>query len=266
MINRTRLGGAVVATLVGLAAAVVATSGPAAASGACAKGTGVTVVVGSSVSCDANGGSPASNNFGDAGHSLTYVNDSSFVCKVDGGPSSAVCARTPPSNAYWGLFWSNGTSGTWTYASSGVASLKVPTGGWVAFVFQNSSSRTPPGVTPLAAAPPAQPKPKPSTSSGPSGGGHGGSSRGATPSATPTDKSSAGTKSPTDKKSSPSSSATPTDGATVTTQPGDDLTKASQDTGGSSPLGWIAGALAILLLAGMAAVLWRRRIAGGRTP
>ena len=37
----------------------------------------------------------------------------------------------PPTNAYWGLFWSNGTSGTWAYASEGVDSLSVPAGGSV---------------------------------------------------------------------------------------------------------------------------------------
>ncbi|MDX6277028.1 MAG: hypothetical protein QOJ72_1156 [Nocardioidaceae bacterium] len=261
----TRLGRVLAATLIGAAAGVVATQGSASAAGACTKGTGVTVVVGSAVACDANGGGPAASNFTGTGHSLTYVNNSSFVCKVDGAPSSAVCARTPPADAYWGLFWSNGTSGSWTYASSGVASLKVPTGGWVAFVFQNSTSKTYPSVTPLAAAP-AKPTPTGTTKGGGgSGGGSGGKAghaTGATPTPTSTTKGGDSTKSPTGKKSA--TSATPTDGAT--TQPGDDLQKASQETGGSGSLGWIAAVLAVVLLAGMGAVVWRRRTAGGRTP
>ena len=29
------------------------------------------------------------------------------------------CVNTPPTTAYWGLYWSNGTSGSWTYSSLG---------------------------------------------------------------------------------------------------------------------------------------------------
>jgi hypothetical protein len=268
----TRFGRVLAATLIGVAGGVVATSSSATAAGACAKGTGVTVVVGSGVGCDSNGGSPAASNFTDAGHSLTYVDNSSFVCKVDGSPNIG-CARTPPTDNYWGLFWSNGTSGKWTYASAGVSSLKVPTGGWVAFVLQKSSTTVFPGVTPLAAAP-AKPKPTSGGSTKPSSGG--GSAGGATPTAKPTstspsskaDKSSKSGTSKSSKSSkadkSDKGSTAPSDG--TTTQPGDDLTNTSQETGGSSSLGWIAGALAVVLLGGMGTVAWRRRTAGGRTP
>ncbi|MFI5430281.1 hypothetical protein [Aeromicrobium sp. UC242_57] len=64
-----------------------------------------------------------------------------MVCQVDGAPSTS-CAKAPPATKYWGLFWSNGTSGTWKYSSLGVGSLNVPQGGWVAFVFQNGNSKT----------------------------------------------------------------------------------------------------------------------------
>jgi hypothetical protein len=260
-----RVIGLLVAVLLGTATGGLVIAGPAAAA-ACSKGTGVTVVVGSSVGCDGNGGGNAASNFTGAGHSLTYVSNSTFVCKVDGGPSNATCTHTPPATAYWGLFWSNGTSGKWTYASSGVTSLTVPKGGWVAFVFQHSSSPAYPGVHPVAAAP-AKPKPKPPTSTTPSGGGAGGKpSASATPT---TSKSSKSGNSKSDKSKSeakPSPSATPTDGATATTQPGDDLKNTSQETDGSSSLGWVAAALAVVLIAGMGTVVWRRRIAGGRTP
>jgi hypothetical protein len=259
-----RVIGLLVAVLLGTATGGLVIAGPAAAA-ACAKGTGVTVVVGSSVGCDGNGGGNAASNFTGAGHSLTYVSNSTFVCKVDGAPSNATCTHTPPATAYWGLFWSNGTSGKWTYSSSGVTSLTVPKGGWVAFVFQHSSSPAYPGVRPVAAAP-TKPKPKPPTSTTPSGSGAGGTSPSATPTASKSSKSDTKKSDKSKSDAKPSPSATPTDGATATTQPGDDLKNTSQETDGSSSLGWVAAALAVVLIAGMGTVVWRRRTAGGRTP
>ncbi|MCL3820328.1 hypothetical protein [Aeromicrobium wangtongii] len=94
-----------------------------------------------------------------------------FVCRVDGAPDSAGCVNTPPSDAYWGLFWSDGRSGTWTYASEGVGSLKVPAGGWVALVFQDSPDRSLPAVVPTGSTAPAPAgATSPRTVSGASGG------------------------------------------------------------------------------------------------
>ena len=53
------------------------------------------------------------------------------------------CVNTSPDNAYWGLFWSNGTSGKWTYATTGVSGLSVPKGGFVAFSWQNGGAAEP---------------------------------------------------------------------------------------------------------------------------
>lgn len=167
-----RVVSALAAVLVGTVAGAVPAPAQA-ASGYCPKGSGATVVVdrgalggGTSVGCDANGANtPGSTVVPRAGYSLTYVQQQpGFVCRVGGAPASASCANTPPSNAYWGLFWSDGKSGRWTYASTGVGSLKVPAGGFIGWKWQNSSSRTTPGrapVSPVAASPKPKPKPKP---------------------------------------------------------------------------------------------------------
>ncbi len=38
-------------------------------------------------------------------------------------PADDPCVNTPPADAYWGLWWSDGTTGKWTYSSLGAASL-----------------------------------------------------------------------------------------------------------------------------------------------
>lgn len=255
MTRRLRLARALAALIVGAAGGTVVTAGSAYAA-ACPAGTGVTVVVNSSVGCDANGGGSAASNFRDAGHTLTRASrQPGFVCRVDGYDPADPCVNASPANAYWALFWSDGKSGKWTFASSGVDGLSVPAGGWVALKFQRSTTTSYPGVTPYTA-PPA-PKPKPTTrATTPASGPH----ASGTPTAVPTAKRSDATKTPDAKASS---TATPD---AVPTQPGDDAKTSPAQTGGSSSLGWIAGGLVLVLLAGMGAVLWRRRTAGGRTP
>lgn len=257
MTVRIRLVRALAALIVGAAGGTVVTIGAAYAS-ACPAGTGVTVVVNSSVGCDRNGGGSAASNVQGAGHSVS--NYRGFVCSVDGSPDPAkACHSYAPANAYWGLFWSNGKSGKWSYASSGAYSLSVPTGGWVALKFQTSSSTSYPGVTPYTAPPAPKPKPKP-TAAKPKP-----TTPKTKPTAAPNSASpSAASGSPT--TADPKGTSTPTNGATASTQPDDDLKKTSQETGGSGSLGWVAGALAVVLIAGMGIVLWRRRTAGGGTP
>ena len=97
-------------------------------------------------------------------------------------PASDPCVNTPPADAYWGLWWSDGESGSWSYASVGAGSLTVPDGGYVAFAWQ-SGSQSAPGVpaTPHAsssASPTSSPSSTPST--GGSGGGGGGTATVAT--------------------------------------------------------------------------------------
>lgn len=132
---------------------------PASPAGAatCSSADGVSVVVdfhelggGVKTACVAGGGGDtAASLFGAAGFPLTYVQrQPSFVCRVSGAPADDPCVNTPPADAYWALFWSDGKSGSWTYATTGVGSLKVPDGGYVAFSWNGSSARSTPGLSP----------------------------------------------------------------------------------------------------------------------
>lgn len=275
------------ALLLGSAAGVAVAVGPAAAA-ACPAGQGVTVVVGSSVSCDANGGGQAADNFRDAGHTLTMVDrQPGFVCRVDGVPASAGCVNTPPANAYWGLFWSDGTSGKWVYASQGAGSLSIPAGGWVGFAFQDGETRTPPGVTPGSAAPKPAPaptakaKPKPTPKATATATTKQASKPATQPTTTPgTQSTSQPTTPPTAQQSpaasptaaTPSAGAAPADEPQATSTPGstDEVDTAAaanatdtDDSAGSGPLPLVAGVLVVALIGGMGAVLWRRKAAGG---
>ena len=153
---------------------------------ACSGATGVTVVVdrgalggGIDEVCNASGGGKSATTlFTGAGFSLTYVQQTpGFVCRINGQPASDPCVKTPPTDAYWGLWWSDGTTGSWSYASVGAGSLTVPDGGYVAFAWQ-SGSRSAPGVPAPAHASASSPTATPSSS--PSTGGSGGGSSGGT--------------------------------------------------------------------------------------
>ena len=93
--------------------------------------------------CMAGGaGQSASSLFTGAGFDLSYVqNQPGFVCRINQRPAPAdqACVNTPPEDAYWGLWWSDGTSGSWVYSNYGVGSLKVPDGGYVGFAWQTGS-------------------------------------------------------------------------------------------------------------------------------
>ncbi|MDX6302713.1 MAG: hypothetical protein QOF53_3927 [Nocardioidaceae bacterium] len=172
MTRRTprRLLALLAAALVGAAAGQVAPGPADAASGYCASGTGVTVVVdygslgrGTSVGCDPRGARvTGSTVVPRAGFPLTYVaRQPGFVCRVSGlpTPTRESCGNTPPQNAYWGLFSSDGTSGRWTYASVGIGSLRVPAGGFIGWRFEGGT-RTVPRLSPVSPRP-ASPKPRP---------------------------------------------------------------------------------------------------------
>lgn len=286
--------------------AVVPTS-PAAAA-ACSSAEGVSVVVdfhelggGVRQVCDTDGaGKYASAQFTESGFDLTRVQrQPGFVCRVDGLPSSddEPCVNTPPADAYWGVWWSDGKSGSWSYSSQGVDSLKVPEGGYVALSWNNSSTKSPPGATPTAHASSPSPSPSPS-GPGPSGGGGGGgngagsggsagsSGGGAasgapgTPSATAPSESpkaasstSPGTKvrrptqSASGKPSRQAVGATPTPGEQPSIEneaspPAGNADAAAPDPVGGDPAGmpvWLAPALIGLLFAGAAATVVVRR-------
>jgi hypothetical protein len=215
-----RLAARLVAAVVLTAATTALPVAPAAAA-ACPSADGVTVVVdyhelggGVSQVCDAGAGQYASARFKDAGFTLTRVQSQpGFVCRVEGKPASDPCQNVPPQDAYWGLWWSDGKSGSWTYASQGVDSLKVPEGGYVAFSWNGGSTKSPPGAAPTAHANPSpSPTPKPTPKPSPQpGGGSSGSSGGGGPG-----PSGAGPTSPaatTGGSATPSSSATTGNGA-----------------------------------------------------
>lgn len=173
-----RLASVLAAVLTSTAAGAVLAPSAVAASGYCPRGAGATVVVdrgslggGTSIGCDpAGANTSASTVVPRVGFPITYVaRQPGFVCRVAGLPDASreTCGSTPPSTAYWGLFWSDGRSGTWTYASVGVGSLRVPAGGFIGWRFQDGGARSAPSVAPVsprAAAPSPRPKPSPSPS------------------------------------------------------------------------------------------------------
>ncbi len=174
-----------VAALLG-AAAVTLPAAPAHAA-ACSPGVGVTVVVefdslggGNNVACDPGGaGDPAKVVTERVGFGLDYVaSQPGFVCRVDGKPASDPCQRTPPQDAYWGLFWSDGKGG-WKYSSTSAGSLQVPAGGSIGWRFQDGGATDYPATAPnRGSAPKPEPEPKPEPQPGrpdkPEGGGSGG--------------------------------------------------------------------------------------------
>jgi hypothetical protein len=260
---------------------------PPAGAATCGTASGVSVVVDFHQlgdvrsACDAGGaGEYAAAQFADVGHTLTYVQGQPFVCQVDGAPSTQ-CVRTPPATAYWSLWWSDGKSGTWTYASLGVASLKVPDGGYVALSWQKGSAQTPPRVTPTShasASPTSHPTSKPPSSptsapSPSSGGGPGGAT--STPpgpassaSSSPATRTSPTTSGPSRSASKPPARASATPQASRSAVPAGTGAAAPPDTSapssGSGLPGWVAPVLvgALFVAAGAVAVVRRKRAGG----
>jgi hypothetical protein len=98
-------------------------------------------------------GSDAAQLFRAAGLALTDVQrQPGFVCRVDGLPADDPCVNTPPASAYWSLWWSDGTTGEWTYSTVAAGSLEVPAGGSVALVWDDVTADLTPSVPPGAAA------------------------------------------------------------------------------------------------------------------
>ena len=285
----------VAAAALAAAAGVALPTTPASAA-TCSSADGVSVVVdfhelggGVRTACVADGGGQAASSlFPAAGFALSYVQrQPGFVCRVSGAPADDPCVNTPPADAYWGLWWSNGTSGSWTYASTGAGGLNVPDGGYVAFSWNGSSTRSMPGVTPAKhpVAPPSTPAPTPthepsSPSSHPT---HTGSadqppaSPGGTGSASPPGSSATPSDAPgssqdgrpgTKKSDKPdgSESVSPDEPVATATasEPTDEMAPAAADVtdpgGGGLPT-WVAPIVIAVLFAGAggAAVVRRRR-------
>ena len=274
------------AAVLAVAAYAGVPAAPATAAG-CPTDHGVTVVVdfhelggGVQTACVADGGGDtAAQLFPAAGFPLTYVQrQPGFVCRVSGKPADDPCANTPPADAYWGLYWSDGESGRWAYATSGAGGQHVPDGGYVAFSWQGSDDSTPPGTSP-APHPSASPSPTRAPSHAPS---HTAAPSHASPSTAPTTASpseSPSASEPTDashasepskkpkRKPEASESSTPEASPSPTTSESPSLAPASSDPvdpdGGGLP-GWVAPVVILVLFgaAGAVAVVRRRQGAG----
>ncbi len=99
---------------------------PAAGAATCTSAGGVSVVVdyrelggGTFTACAADGGGKSATAIvASVGVQLTYASrQPGFVCRVNGQPASDPCVNASPANAYWGLWWADGSKGSWTYSS-----------------------------------------------------------------------------------------------------------------------------------------------------
>jgi hypothetical protein len=157
---------------VGLTVAVAVAGVPAHASPSSCGADAVSVVVDPGplggrpeVGCVAEGGGlTAAETVERAGFDVEYAVGQPFVCRVDGapGPQQESCVRTPPADAYWGLFWSETGAGPWTYSTLGAAALQVPDGGAIGLRFQDGGEREEPRVAGRAEEPPQEERPAPS--------------------------------------------------------------------------------------------------------
>lgn len=128
--------------------------------GACGGGHGVVVVVDFHQldhrdvrACRPDGGGQdAARLLRESGLTLTDVQrQPGFLCRVDGLPTDDPCVNTPPAGAYWSLWWSDPTSGRWTYSTVMASALEVPDGGAVGLVWDQTSGDLPPSVRPGSA-------------------------------------------------------------------------------------------------------------------
>ena len=87
----------------------------------------------------------------DVAGTTTYPD--AIICRVDGLPDAAAepCSDMPSADAYWTLWWSDGSKGAWDYAQEGAATLKVPGGGFVGLSFQEGQDEVAPSLAPVAA-------------------------------------------------------------------------------------------------------------------
>jgi hypothetical protein len=255
----------------------------------CSSAHGVSVVVdfnqlggGVQTGCDRDGaGESAWTQLEHVGFSLTPVQrQPAFVCRVNGlpGADSDPCVNTPPSDAYWSLWWSDGRSEKWTYSSLSAASLKVPEGGYVGLSWQGQAAQAKPGAKPSAhstSRPSSSPTKHPSSSPGQSGGpGQAPSSTPGTPSSSATSSASpsrAEQHSTATKRARPSKSGKADDKsshgpAEAEAAAPSGAVAATDDAGaGSGGLpGWVAPlAIAVLFVGAGTVALLRRRGSGG---
>jgi len=283
------------ALLMGAAAPTVLSQAPVHAAGACTT-QGVTVVVdfgalGGGVQRDcASSAGKAAALFAAAGHSLGRVQSQpSAVCSVDSKPAKP-CPQMPPANAYWGLFWTDGSTAKWTYASLGVDSLSVPAGGSVGFAWQSAAGTRAPAVSAAVTKAPTKPTKTTKSKSTKTGKAGAATKKPATkPSVTPTPAASPSLAASTSASMSPSAVASSAPsakakkhahaGGTAASSPGPsagaltatpsassapmstDSAPTSPDSGGLP--GWIAPLVVVVVLAAGGGVAVARRRARG---
>ncbi len=274
-LSRT-LAAALLAVSVGTVGAAVAGSPAAAAT--CSTGAGVSVITdrgalggGITSVCLTHGAGSNAWTLLDQAFGVTGVQrQPGFICRVGGIPADDPCVNTPPADAYWGLYHSDGKSGKWVYSSVGAGSLIAVEGGYIAVSWQDGGATEAPGVHPKPHAtqtpkPTSQPAPKPTASPQPS--------TSTTPTPTPTtgdepDVPDSGEPSARGKRKKVRGAPEP-DAATATTPPpvdNDDADAVSaaddstQDTEEGIPSTVTFGALGLLVVAGgTAAFVGRRR-------
>jgi hypothetical protein len=226
---------------------------PAADAATCTSPGAVSVVVdyrelggGTVTACAPDGGGKsASAVFASVGVDISYATrQPGFVCRVNSVPASDPCVNASPANAYWGLWWSDGTSPSWTFSSSGVGGLVVPAGGSVGWAWQQdrpagagvppavappvnpaTPTATPTASEPSSSTPTTSPTASPTTGStaGSGGGKGGGKGGGSSPSSSPSSPSSPST------SPSPSASGTPSPSPMASESPGDSPRSAGPD-------------------------------------
>jgi hypothetical protein len=248
---------------------------PATAAGLC-TGSGVNVVVdfgslNGQLEKACGSGSTAAAVLRSAGISVTRVQSfQGAICQVEGRPDTN-CYPMPPADAYWGLFWSDGT-GHWVYSSIGVDGLKVPEGGFVGLAWQSSDSKRTPSVSPTTPRPAPAPTPTKQPSTGTtkhpggspttaprSGSPSASASAGGTTSPTPTSTTDAtGSATPLAAGASPAPSTAVSPPASAGQAPTTDLTPADDDTGGGLAW-WVPIAVLVGLAGGGGAAWWTRR-------
>lgn len=142
---------AVILTMTATTVALGAASAPSGAA-ACSSSSGVSVIVdfgsaggGVQTACVAGGADvPADQVIASAGFALTWVSrQPGFICRINGVPTTDPCVNTPPPDAYWGIFWSDGKDGTWHYSDFGATGLQVPGGGYIGVSWQSGTRREP---------------------------------------------------------------------------------------------------------------------------
>jgi len=137
-----------------------------AATSACTRTSGVTVVVEYTRGTVVRGcaaGHPANGLAALKAAGFSYDGTAqygdAFVCRIDGNPSDQACASTPPPNAYWAYYHARATDAGWTYWSVGAAQSTPAPGSIDAWAF---GADVRPSVSPGAVAPPpAAPTPRP---------------------------------------------------------------------------------------------------------